>query len=132
MVCRESGTRGLFVVGHSIIIVGLIYWGLLDAAYRTRYTFSGDKLDIRCGIFKSSVRLSLVRGVEKSRTNTHTIGFGFGKRAFCNRFRNGVVLKLAREKVFLSPSNPDIFMEHVRSMLPDLEPEEAARDGSGK
>lgn len=122
----------LFAVGHSILIVGLIYWGLLHAAYNTRFTFIGDKLDIRCGIFKSSVKLSQVRGVEKSRTITRTIGWGFGSRAFCNRFRNGVVLITAKEKVFLSPSNPDIFMERVRSMLPGLESEEEALDGSGK
>jgi hypothetical protein len=121
----------LFAVGHSVVIVGLFYWGLLHAAYNTRYAINGDKLDIRCGIFKSSLRLSTVRDVEKVRTMSRTIGWGFGTRGFCNRFRNGVALIARQEKVFLSPSNPDIFMEQIRSRLsePEIELSPPCRSG---
>ena len=117
---------------HSIIMVGLIYWGLLHAAHNTSYNFSGDQLKIRSGFFKSTIRLHLLRGVEKTGTITRVLGWGIKSRAFCNRFRNGVVLIFAGEKVFLSPSNPDIFIERVRSLLPELRAGASLHSGSGQ
>lgn len=61
----SGSTVALFSVGHSVLIVAVIYAGLLHAAYNTQYTARGGKLDIRCGIFKSSLKLNRVNNIEK-------------------------------------------------------------------
>lgn len=63
---------------------------------------------------------------------TKTLGWGFGRRAYCNRFKDGVVLILDKEKVFLSPSKPDIFIQYIRSMLADHDAQTELSDRSGQ
>jgi hypothetical protein len=118
-----------FTLGHGLLIMGLIYWMLLHAAYNTSYKLDGIKLEARSGIFKTVLRASQIGEVTRVKNISRVLGWGIGSRGFCNRFRDGVLLNTGKEKIFISPSHPDLFIEQLKSILPNLTQEQPSSSG---
>lgn len=98
--------------------VGLLMAGLfvlmLHAALRTSYRVEGSLLHMRSGVFRSTVDLRSVRGIERCGFNQRTLGWSMGgSRGFCNRFTNGVRMRSGGDYVFISPSDPEQFVRRL-------------------
>lgn len=88
---------------------------VLDAAFRTSYHLEGRVLTMKCGLFDRTLDLTQVREMSRCGTIWRVLGRGFASRGYANRFVNGIRLDTTdREKIYLSPTNPQLFLEHVR------------------
>ncbi len=125
----ETGTHLWLALAPGIVILVLVYSFLLHAAYSTVYSIDGGALKMRGGFIKGNVELATVRTISKTGSVTTTLGWGFGSRAICNRFSDIVVLKTSKEKIFISPTDPDIFIEQLRSLIPDSAPQQSSSTG---
>lgn len=105
------------VVGFSVS--GLIV-ATVDAAFRTRYEISGHELRLRSGfVITAVIRHSDVATVERVGFIPRVLGWG-GGRGLANRLTDGLQITLHSGAVYyVSPTNPEAFSEHVRSVSAD-------------
>lgn len=98
------------IIGAIVAVVMLPLFGLLletlHAAYATEYRIADGVLELRCGwIMKKRIALSEIRGVESVKAISRVLGWEPGATGYCNRLSNGLALKTAQGKVFISPSD---------------------------
>lgn len=119
----------LVIMAFPCLIIMLVGTGLLHAAYRTSYTLADGRLVARCGIFSSVIRLDAVEEIQHAGYIRKPLGWGMGCRGFCNRLRDGIKLQLRNESIYLSPSDPALFTDTIRRLLPDEETKGPIADG---
>ena len=108
----EGVIFALLFIGF-VVIFGL----LLRTGYKIKYVLDEYTLHLYSGQKVAfSIPLHQISQVRKSAYNRRLIGWGIGNAGLCNRFRNGVCLTVTKGHssylLYISPSNPDDFLEH--------------------
>jgi Bacterial PH domain len=125
----EANTIFWIIMVLSMVFLVLVFGFILHGAYSTVYIIEGGVLKMRSGPIKGSVELATVRGISKNGSVTTTVGWGIGSRAICNRFSDIVVIQSGREKICISPTDPNLFIEQLRSLIPNPIPEKTPGTG---
>jgi len=89
---------------------------ILHAAFFTTYRIDSEKLALKSGLFRGSLPLVRIKEISRKRFNWRVLGWGIGRRGFCNRFTDGVKLITDKESIYVSPTNPQLFMSQLRTL----------------
>ncbi len=100
------------------IICALVYWIALNSIYRTSYRISDNTLELRCGFIYKKIRLGQIHAIQRVRGWKAWTRPVLRRLSFCNRFTDLVRLELKGDTVLLSPGDPEIFIEQLRSLMP--------------
>jgi len=102
-------------------IIGILVLVGLHAAYHTQYTLSDHQLELKGGgVVLRKVALEQIVEAKKVPYNTRLLGSKMAGRIIntgvCNRYKSGVLLTTRTENIYLSPSDPDKFLELLFSL----------------
>ena len=102
-------------------IIGVLVLVGLHAAYHTEYTFRDHLLELKGGgVVRRKVYLEQIVEAKKVPYNGRMLGSKLTGRMMntgvCNRYKNGVLLITRTENIYLSPSDPDKFLELLSSL----------------
>jgi hypothetical protein len=108
----EGVIFALLLIGF-VVIFGL----LLRMSYKIKYVLDEHTLHLYSGQkIAFSIPFYQITQAQKSAYNRRLLGWGIGTAGLCNRFRNGVCLTVTKGrssyKLYISPTNPDDFLEH--------------------
>ncbi len=93
----------------------------LRGAFNTEYRIEEGKLVVRQGKNEESIELAAIESV--SLVDSAWKSLLFTKFGFANRLNDLVRLKTADKKYLLTPTNPRLFVSHIRGFIsrnPDL------------
>lgn len=111
-----------FVIALPCVVIGIVMLVGLYAAYHTEYTLRENVLELKGGgVLRRKVALHQIVEAKKVPYNARLLGSGMGvggvrSMGVCNRFRNGVLLITRMEHIYLSPSDPDTFLEMLSAL----------------
>jgi uncharacterized integral membrane protein len=104
---------GAFVICFAAAGAFLVF---LQAGYATRYTMDNVTLTLRSGLFlREQVKINDIKEMRIVPTNWQALGWALTRMGYCNRFNNALKLVTARGLLYLSPTNPDQFIEEIKS-----------------
>ena len=121
-VARASsiGVEGII---FAFLFVGFaaIFGLLLRAGYRIKYMLDEYTLHLYAGQRVAfSIPLHQISQVRKTTYNRRLIGWGIGNAGLCNRFSNGVCLKVTKGQssydLYITPTNPDEFLTRLNGL----------------
>lgn len=111
-----------------VFILALVGWVVKSSAFRPRYIVSNNMLELRNGITYKKIRLSRIMAIEHAESWRDLIFPFWRRQGFCNRFKDLVRLELKGDTVFVSPSNPALFVEVIRKLIAETNPVELKPD----
>lgn len=107
----------LFTIVPSLLPMGIML-ALVHAAHHTEYRIENGRLVASSGaFFKETLSLAKIESMEQVRFISRVLGWGFRDKGVCNRFRNGIVIRYNKERLYISPSNCAVFMELMKGSL---------------
>lgn len=89
----------------------------LCATVNTKYLLGLTELKVRSGVFRKAIPMGEIHGVERTRFNQRTQGWGSGVRGYCNRLSNGIRLDTSMGYICLSPTDPETFVSMLRTHI---------------
>jgi hypothetical protein len=109
------------LAGLPLVIIGILVLIGLHAAYHTQYTLRDHQLELKGGgVVLRKVNLEQLVEAKKVPYNNRMLGSKMTGRMIntgvCNRYKNGVLLITRTENIYLSPSDPDKFLELISSL----------------
>lgn len=88
----------------------------LYSGFTTEYSLDGNTLYMRSGFLaKGQVNLADITEIRKVPTNWQALGWALNRTGYCNRFANALRLTTDKALIYLTPSDPDRFVEEIRS-----------------
>lgn len=94
---------------------------VLHAGFHTRYTISDDAIDLRAGIFMHRrIPLDTVVRIDKTVALNCVVGWGSEREGYCNRFTEGVRIRLEQKSIYCSPHDTPAFLRAVHEARPAL------------
>lgn len=113
----NRNTSGLEFNLISLSSLGALLFFLLKAfraAYNTSYSLDGETLTLRRGKTEKKLALDSIKSIGPAGTNLMPLTLGIGSKDFCNRLTDVVRLVATGGKFYVSPSNPQLFISHIR------------------
>lgn len=117
-----GSTRAIPAVSAIFIIVfviGLtIFIGLLLIGFSMKYILDEQALRLSTAVRSLTIPLNSIVYGEKTSWNRRLMGWGPFTVGICNRWTNGLCLTVNEGRqyfVYLTPSDPDAFLAHVRA-----------------
>ncbi|MBW7996625.1 MAG: hypothetical protein FVQ81_08695 [Candidatus Glassbacteria bacterium] len=102
----------LFSMGTFLVVLIRAF----HAAYHTSYRLDGEVLTLRRGGSEKKVVLDKIKSIDQVGFDLNTLSLGFGSKDFSNRLTDKVKLTTDDGKFYISPTNPQLFVSHVRGM----------------
>jgi len=88
----------------------------LYSGFTTEYSLDSNTLFMRSGFLaKARVDLSDITEIQRVPTNWQGLGWALNKSGYANRFSNGLRLTTDKAAIYLTPSDPSLFEEEIRS-----------------
>ena len=107
------------VIFVSLIIATISILGItFFACFNIKYIVNDQGIEMRAGRFPPfTLAFHEIGEVKKVPYTTRLLGFGLSSAGVCNRFRNVVLIRAKHRSIYLSPSNPDQFIEQLNAAL---------------
>ncbi len=115
-----SAPETITAAALAVPVIALVYWLALACARGTSYRIVEHTLELRCGYIYKKIKLHQILEISRTSSSRNLAYPLLRRQNFCNRLTDFVRLDLKGDTVFLSPSNPDLFIEQLRSVIPDL------------
>ena len=111
---RAAGRLEWIAAVVVVCSVGTLVAATVDAAFRTRYEISEQKLRLRSGfIIKAEIQYRDVATVEPVGFIPRVVGWG-GGRGLANRLTDGLQITMHSGAVYyVSPSDPETFAQRI-------------------
>lgn len=121
---------GPFILNHFIkfrlpllICLIMILWGtagvmglVVHAAHNTEYSMDETTLTLQCGyMMDEKIALDKIHDIRPVMINFQTMGWSTRWRGFCNRFGNGLKISVNGIRYYISPENPQHFLNELRT-----------------
>jgi hypothetical protein len=103
-------------VALGVPIIALVYWLVRKGAHGTSYRISENTLELRGGLIYKKIRIGQILEISHARSHKELVNPFLRRQGFCNRFTNLVRLDIKGDTVFISPSDPEQFIEMLRSL----------------
>ena len=115
---RYKRLRGALkvVVFAASFLAAAVFAVFLIAGFTTQYSLDNNTLTLQSGFWSSTqVKLEAVRSVDKVPLNWQGLGWALNRTGFCVRFANCLRVTTQQKVVYLSPRDPDQFLQEVLS-----------------